>query len=211
MLCFINGASAQSDVPENTDNSVVIYFFWGEGCPHCQNVKDSGILEEVSNLKNVDVHRLEVYYNQSNRNKYIEFADKLGVSGYEQDVPFLVIECNDKYSYLMGDSPIIENLEDKVTHCNFDDKSVVDPGETSSDSPNSKEITIGSIIIASLIDSINPCAFGVLLFLWTTMLSMGSSKRALKYGLVYIFVIFLVYFSAGLGIIKILNPTFKRF
>ncbi len=205
MLCFINGASAQSDVPENTDNSVVIYFFWGEGCPHCQNVKDSGILEEVFNLKNVDVHRLEVYYNQSNRNKYIEFADKLGVSGYEQDVPFLVIECNDKYSYLMGDSSIIENLKDKVTHCNFDDRSVVEPGETSSDSPNSKEITIGSIIIASLIDSINPCAFGVLLFLWTTMLSMGSSKRALKYGLVYIFVIFLVYFSAGLGIIKILN------
>ena len=48
------------------------------------------------------------------------------------------------------------------------------------------------LIVAALIDSINPCAFGVLLFLMAVLLSMGSSKRAFRAGMIYTTVIFLV-------------------
>jgi len=211
--------SMSSLVLAQQENQTNVYFFWGDGCPHCQNVKDSGVLGEISKIENVKVFELEVYLNQSNRDRYAEFADKFDISVYNQNVPFLVIECNDKYSYLIGDGLIIKNLRDKdylnkIINCDFPSTYTgdietytgdIESTGTSSSNPNSGKLTLGSIIIAALIDSINPCAFGVLLFLWTTMLSMGSSKRALKYGLVYIFVIFLVYFSAGLGIIKILN------
>jgi cytochrome c biogenesis protein CcdA len=211
--------SMSSLVLAQQENQTNVYFFWGDGCPHCQNVKDSGVLGEISKIENVKVFELEVYLNQSNRDRYAEFADKFDISVYNQNVPFLVIECNDKYSYLIGDGLIIKNLRDKdylnkIINCDFPSTNTgdietytgdIESTGTSSSNPNSGKLTLGSIIIAALIDSINPCAFGVLLFLWTTMLSMGSSKRALKYGLVYIFVIFLVYFSAGLGIIKILN------
>ncbi len=186
----------------NNKNQKSVYFFWGVGCPHCKNVKDSGILEEVAKLENVNVYYLEVYYNQSNRKKYMEFADKFGINQYQRGVPFVVIECEKGYSYFIGDIPIISNLKNAVIDCNPTKE--IESGRVSSDNPNSQKITIGSIIVASLIDSINPCAFGVLIFLLATMLSMASSKRALKYGLIYVFIIFLVYFSAGLGIVKIL-------
>ena len=184
------------------NNQKNVYFFWGEGCPHCENVLKSGILEEIAKLENVNVYKLEVYYNQTNRDLYTKFADELEISQYQRGVPFLVIECQQGYSYFLGDTPIINNLKDAVMNC----KPMKEIStNVSSDNPNSQTLTLGSIIIAALIDSINPCAFGVLIFLLATMISMASSKRALKYGLIYTFVIFLVYFSAGLGIMKIIT------
>ncbi len=198
LVINVSSISAQ-ELPENNQKNV--YFFWGEGCPHCENVKDSGILEEVNNIENVDVLQLEVYNNQENRDKYVNFADELDIGQYQRGVPFLVVECQKGYSYFIGDTPIINNLEEAVTTCDpMKEVSV----EVSSDNPNSQTLTLGSIVIAALIDSINPCAFGVLIFLLATMMSMASSKRALKYGMIYILIIFLVYFSAGLGIMKIL-------
>ncbi len=200
LISLIINVSAQ-ELPE--DNQKNIYFFWGVGCPHCENVKDSGILEEVDKIENVNVYQLEVYNNQENRDKYTHFADELGINQYQRGVPFLVIECQKGYSYFIGDSPIINNLKEAITTCN-PMKEIKTEG-ISSDNPNSQSLTLGAIIVAALIDSINPCAFGVLIFLLATMLSMASSKRALKYGLIYVFIIFLVYFLAGLGIMKIIT------
>ncbi|MCX8158881.1 MAG: hypothetical protein N3D20_01145 [Candidatus Pacearchaeota archaeon] len=194
-------ANIQAKTIENHQKNV--YFFWGIGCPHCENVINSGILEEAAKIENVTIYQLEVYNNQENRKKYAEFADKLGISPYQRGVPLLVIECEKGYSYFIGDTPIINNLKQSLTNC-IPQKGIKSEG-LSSDNPDAHKLTIWSIIIAAIIDSINPCAFGVLIFLLATMITMASSKRALKYGLIYTFVIFLVYFSAGLGIMKLLT------
>ncbi len=185
------------------DNQKNVYFFWGGGCPHCENVKDNGILEKVDNFENVNVYQLEVYANQENRDKYVKFADELEINQYQRGVPFLVIECQEGYSYFMGDTPIINNLENVLMNCT-PMKEIKSEG-LSSNNPHAKTLTLGSIIVAALIDSINPCAFGVLIFLLATMFSMASSKRALKFGLMYVFIIFLVYFLVGLGIMKVIS------
>ncbi|MEM0465282.1 MAG: cytochrome c biogenesis CcdA family protein [Candidatus Pacearchaeota archaeon] len=195
----INSIKAQDLTEKNQKN---IYFFWGKGCPHCENVINSGVLEEVSEIENVNVYSFEVYYNQSNRDLYNKFANELEINQYQRGIPFLVIECEKGYSYFIGDTPIINNLKNSITHC----KPMKEiSSRVSSDNLNIHKITLGSIIIAALIDSINPCAFGVLIFLLATMLSTASSKRALKYGLIYVFIIFIVYFLAGLGIMKIIS------
>lgn len=202
LACFVSPANAEK---ENENLHQKVYYFWGTGCAHCKNVVKSGILEEVGSSEFVDVYSLEVYNNQTNRELYHYFADKLGISVKDRGIPFLVIEvegCGENYSYLMGDSAIIENLKEKVFGCSPVEE--IDPGRTSSDNKNAERITLWSIIIAALVDSINPCAFGVLIFLLATMLSMSSPKRALKYGLLYVLIIFIVYFSAGMGLMKIL-------
>lgn len=200
--CFV---SPTSDGSENETLHKTVYFFWGTGCAHCKTVMKSGILEEVNSSEFVDVYSLEVYNNQKNRGLYNNFADKLGISVTDRGIPFLVIEvegCGENYSYLMGDYAIMNNLKEKVFGCSPFEEIV--PERTSSDNQHAEKITLGSIIIAALVDSINPCAFGVLIFLLATMLSMSSPKRALKYGLIYVLIIFIVYFSAGMGLMKIL-------
>jgi len=179
-----------------------VYFFYGEGCPHCENVIKSGVLEEISKIENVNVYRLEVYYNQTNRDLYTKYADLLNISQYQRGVPFVVIECEKGYSYFIGDTPIINNLKKSVTNCNPIKEIST---SVSSDNPNAQKLTLGTIVVAALIDSINPCAFGVLIFLLATLIATASQKKALKYGLIYTFIIFLVYFSAGLGIMKIIS------
>lgn len=66
-------------------------------------------------------------------------------------------------------------------------------------------LTIPAIIGGAAIDSINPCAFAVLIFLLGYLLAIGSPKLILRVGLVYISTVFVVYFLAGFGILKVLT------
>ena len=64
------------------------------------------------------------------------------------------------------------------------------------------DITIPLIVGSAVIDSVNPCAFAVLVFLILYLMTVKNKKKMLMFGLVYIFVIFLVYFIAGLGLLS---------
>lgn len=62
--------------------------------------------------------------------------------------------------------------------------------------------TIGTVLITAVIDSINPCAIGVLILMISVLLANNQSiKKMLLLGGLYIFSVFLVYLVAGLGLI----------
>lgn len=62
------------------------------------------------------------------------------------------------------------------------------------------------VVIAALIDSINPCAFGILLLTIGFLLSLGQSRSGiLKMGGVYIAGLLAVYLLIGLGIFQALH------
>ena len=59
-------------------------------------------------------------------------------------------------------------------------------------------LTIPIIVGAALVDSINPCVFGVLIFLIAFMTKVFKSpKRMLIGGLIYTSVVYLTYFLIG--------------
>ncbi|MBU1132426.1 GAP family protein [Patescibacteria group bacterium] len=62
-------------------------------------------------------------------------------------------------------------------------------------------ITLPLIIGSAAIDSINPCAIAVLVFLIMYLIVMKNKKRMLLIGLLYISVVFIIYYSAGLGLL----------
>ena len=62
------------------------------------------------------------------------------------------------------------------------------------------------VIIAALVDSINPCAFGILLLTIAFLLSLGKMRLSiLKIGGIYILGLFTVYILIGLGILQALH------
>jgi cytochrome c biogenesis protein CcdA len=62
--------------------------------------------------------------------------------------------------------------------------------------------TLGLVVISAAIDSINPCAIGVLILMISVLLGSGkSTKRMLLLGGAYIFAIFFTYLIAGLGLV----------
>ncbi len=64
-----------------------------------------------------------------------------------------------------------------------------------------EQLALGIIIAAALADSINPCVFGVLIFLLAYMTKVFKNKsRMLLAGLVYITAVYATYFLLGMGI-----------
>lgn len=67
-----------------------------------------------------------------------------------------------------------------------------------------QELTIGIIIVAAAVDSINPCVFGVLIFLIAFMTRMFKSpSKMLLMGLLYSAVVYATYLLLGFGILKL--------
>jgi cytochrome c biogenesis protein CcdA len=65
-----------------------------------------------------------------------------------------------------------------------------------------------AVVITGLVDSVNPCAFAVILLLLAFLFTLRQSRiRILQLGLVYIGMIFLVYFAIGLGILRAVRFT----
>lgn len=60
-----------------------------------------------------------------------------------------------------------------------------------------------AVMVTGLVDSVNPCAFAVILLLLAFLFTIRQSRqRILQLGFVYIGMIFLVYFAIGLGILR---------
>lgn len=70
------------------------------------------------------------------------------------------------------------------------------------------ELTLGIVITAALVDSINPCVFGVLIFLIAFMTKLfKSANKMLLGGLLYSAVVYVTYLLLGFGILKIALGT----
>lgn len=62
------------------------------------------------------------------------------------------------------------------------------------------------VLVSAVLDSINPCAFSVLLLTIAFLFSVGRKRsNMLRIGGVYIFGVFLVYILIGLGILQVLH------
>ncbi|NMB91225.1 thioredoxin family protein [candidate division WWE3 bacterium] len=109
---------------------VNLYFFWGQGCPHC--AKEKVFLQNlVQKDSSLVLHDFEVYNNTENRDKLIEAAQKLNTE--VNGVPFLVI--GDKYlvGYLSDQTTGVEIqklIEDNKTNGCFDIFEPQSPKET---------------------------------------------------------------------------------
>lgn len=67
-------------------------------------------------------------------------------------------------------------------------------------------ITWGTVIGAALVDSINPCAMGVMLYILFFLSSIKSSrKKMLILGSIYVLMVFLTYLGIGFGMLALLS------
>lgn len=62
---------------------------------------------------------------------------------------------------------------------------------------------LSAVVVTGLLDSINPCAFAVILLLIAFLFTIRKSRgQILGLGAIYVAVIFIVYFAIGLGILS---------
>tara|TARA_Y100000310_G_C20698277_1_gene827273 strand:+ start:5034 stop:5741 length:708 start_codon:yes stop_codon:yes gene_type:complete len=67
-----------------------------------------------------------------------------------------------------------------------------------------EQLTLGLVIAAALADSINPCVFGVLIFLLAYMTTVfKNKKKMLIAGIIYITAVYITYLLIGLGLLTL--------
>ncbi|MBN3037724.1 MAG: hypothetical protein JW834_04745 [Candidatus Diapherotrites archaeon] len=178
------------------------YFFYGNGCPHCARAESTIDMLEA---KGVEVHRFEVYDNSTNLALLRQYFNAYSVPMAMRGVP---VAFTGDY-YLVGDSPIINQLESQLREeCPSLDARMVSSGLAGEISELEREtVSLWLLTGAALVDSINPCAMAVLLILLAALLAAGGRKRALTAGLAFTAALYIAYFLFGLGLFSAIKVS----
>ncbi|MFH1511585.1 MAG: hypothetical protein ABIF10_07895, partial [Candidatus Woesearchaeota archaeon] len=195
---------AACDMPAGKE--ICIFFFYGNGCPHCARIEP--LIDKLENkYPQTSIERKEIYFNSTNQELFRDFIDR-----YQIEIPGVpAVFIGDRA--LMGEQEIADKLEDSILYFNQNgpicpETYIKEESKPYDISPTKKiELTLPAVVTAALVDSINPCAFAVMIFLLVYLSGMGARHRIIKVGLTYIAIIFLVYFFSGLGLLQVIQTT----
>jgi len=204
-------------VKANDPNTVNLYFFRGQGCPHCAD--EEKFLEGMkSKYPELQVKDYEVWYNKDNQKILEKVAEKLNknVSG----VPFTVIAdqsfigFSEERTAPLIESAIAESVKNPKPDVLADliskpEKKAEESSENSLPTASSNDLVKvpfwGNISASSLslpvltlvvgfLDGFNPCAMWILLFLISMLIGMKNKRRMWVLGSAFIFFSALSYF-----------------
>ncbi len=101
-----------ADRMAQTADPIYIYFFWGDGCPHCADAKPflAGLAQR---FPRVQIRDFEVWYHPENRDPFILMAAKFGFQ--PTGVPTIFI--GDRYWVGYARDPIGKEIEAYVGAC----------------------------------------------------------------------------------------------
>ena len=193
------------------DGVVNVYFFYGDGCPHCAKEEKFFKLIEKKYGNKVHIYSYETWNNKNNKELMIESKkvfDAFNKGVTEVSVPFTVI--GDKYFAGYSDS-IGEKIEKKIAFYLNEkvDKTVIDEnvielpllGEV-----NATDTTVGfAAILLGFVDGFNPCAMWILLFIIDMLFGLKNKKKMFILGYAFLITSAAFYFISMLGINVVLG------
>ena len=184
-------------------------FFYGNGCQHCAKVEE--FFDDNTVTEKFDIEFKEVYFDRDNIKDFMSYIDKLGLDSSQVGVPFLVINSWADCTYLNGDTPIIDYFAQKLAQSDTgacaETAGTTGTTDSAIQEPSLSERLsfFGIMLPAAISDSINPCAFAVMLLLLSTILSKyKDKKKALLAWVLFSLAIFLTYLAMGIGLFSAL-------
>ena len=193
-----------SEASLNGHEPLTIYFFWGRGCPYCEQQKI--FLDEIKEkYPQINIESYEVWYNRDNAEIMQEMAERFGITATGVPITFIGED------YWIGFSQAIANdmrevIEDCVRECLIDEERLPERDRSKINLPFFGEVDFSETplifptLLIAFVDGFNPCSLWVLTFLLGIVIYSGSKKKILAVGLTYLFVTAAVYgiFIAGL-------------
>ncbi len=190
--------------------------FWSQGCPHCHIV-----INYLEKNKIKDHFALKEVHSSENSQDFQKVIGQCHIPLERAGVPLLAT----KDKCILGDEDIIGFIKNKevfyfkrilptstqltVSQIDLKQTPIASPKSFSSQQNKNQfqknKLTWPLIIGGALADSINPCAFAVLIIFLTTVLVSNKKSKVLVSAFSFIGAIYLSYLAMGLGGWKIFN------
>ena len=196
-------SSAATDAAQETRRPLKIYFFWGTGCPHCAHEKE--FLDAIrKRYPQTIIESYEVWQNPANARFFAKMTQSAGIKSTGVPVTFIdrrvfvgfserekmemdraILNCLEKTCIDPADrltQSIEQNIEDTIE---VPFLGVIDQSKAS--------LPMITVILGGL-DSFNPCAFFVLLFLLSLLVHARSRARMIIIGGTFVLFSGVIYF-----------------
>jgi glutaredoxin len=181
----------------NDETQVHLYFFWSQNCPHC--LKAVPFIDTISSDHPwLVVHSAEVSQSRENLQRYFEMARSLGQDASSVPAFFICGQMITGYDSPQGTGKQLIDIANQCRHSPatsftaFDEQALHLPFLGAIDAEDNS-LLVFTLIIAGM-DSFNPCAFFVLLFLLSLLVHAHSRTRMLLIGMTFVSISALVYF-----------------
>jgi len=129
------GAPVQAQTTPADPNRIIIYLFWGDGCPHCAAEKPF-LAALAAQHPEVEVREFEVWYNEANREPLMRMAAKFGFEPTAVPLTFI----GDRYWIGFAEEPIGREIKETVEACLAD--GCPDAGAGAFDAPAAPAATV---------------------------------------------------------------------
>lgn len=182
----------------DTRGEVTLYFFWGKGCPHCAKAKP--FLDDLRQRHpGLQVCDYEVLSNRKNVETLMTMARERGFEA--TGVPVFIIGKHVIAGFSEEKARAIERQVSALLAPRKAEVPAAPPKEAETITipgictvdPNALSLPVFTVVIAAL-DSFNPCAFFVLLFLLSLMIHAHSRNRMALVGGTFVLFSGLIYF-----------------
>jgi len=190
-------------VTYNFSSASYIYFYW-QWCSHCAKVSSFFTKNDLE--EKYKIQKKEIYYNNENRESFLDYGNKLWITESDLWVPFMVSLDDNKY--FIWDKDIINHFEWIIEPKNIENI------ENNISIEKNKWFTSFLLILlpAALADSINPCVFAVMLILLGSILNRYNSyKKMILSWWLFVLSIFISYYLMWIWIYKVLSYTSSIF
>jgi len=191
---------------EEKRSQTIVYgaFFFTHGCLHCEGVK-AKLGEWASKFPDLRIGTFDMSGEENKRIGEVLFEIyRLPESQRANIVKLYIGE-----DYLSGDEFRHEDFEKVVSK--YQGKGAPPPWEKVTQEAlmrgeekiidRFKKFSLWGVLIAGLIDGLNPCAFATIVFLVSYLSFLGKqSKEILTYGIIFTFGVFIAYIIAGVGL-----------
>lgn len=221
--------SAQ-DTPADT---IPIYLFWGDGCPHCAREK-LFLAQLTQSFPKVEVRAFEVWYNAENRALMEQFATAFGFEpsgvpatfiadrywvGYSDSVGRQIIDtvyacleqtCPDVGALLLAGEPPETAVAAASAQASASSLAPVAAASVIT-LPLIGEIDLAaqslgvSTALIAFVDGFNPCSLWVLSILLALVIHSGSRRRIVLVGTTFLIVTSVAYIVFILGLFGVLS------
>ena len=181
---------------------VEILYFYDAGCSSCE-ILDKFLEQRIEPNYPVVISRFEIHV-PDNANFMLGLADAYDAQDVlEEGAPAIFI---DDKAFQGSGRKVLRDIEEAVRAAVSSEAPSAPnalPQKTSSEIQR-KRLTLTAVIGASAVDAINPCAFGVLTLLLSSMLVLskgaGGRRTVIKAGLAFTVATYICYLLMGFGL-----------